>query len=160
MKQSKPITAEAALAKMQALCAKAEHCTFEIATKLRRMVLPSAAIAEIIEALKRDRFIDDARFARALARDKARFAGWGPRKIALALRMKHISPEIVTDALASVPADAYDTAAISLARTKARQFSRPLQYEQKAKLYASLSARGFDSQTIKHAISVIDLQQD
>lgn len=160
MKQSKPVTAEVALAKMQTMCAKVEHCTFEITTKLRRMALPSATVSEIIESLQRNRFIDDTRYAKALARDKARFAGWGPRKIAISLRMKQIDQDIVTEALASVPPDAYETAAIALAKTKARALPRPMQYEQKAKLYASLSARGFDSATIQHAISVIDLQQE
>ena len=38
-------------------------------------------IGEIISSLKKDKYIDDARFAKAFTRDKLRFSKWGPEKI-------------------------------------------------------------------------------
>ena len=54
----------------------------------------------ILESLVKERFVDDARFAGAYVRDKARFAGWGAVKIAYNLKGLGIAESVVRDIIA------------------------------------------------------------
>ena len=54
---------------------------------------------EVVEALIKERFVDDARFAGAYVRDKARFAGWGAVKIAYNLKGLGVDEAVVRVAL-------------------------------------------------------------
>ena len=54
---------------------------------------------EIVALLIKERFVDDARFAGAYVRDKARFAGWGAVKIAYNLKGLGIAESVVKEAI-------------------------------------------------------------
>ena len=78
------MTPEQALARLQRQCSKAEYCCGQVRKKLQRWSLGNAAagkasftsaqIESIVEALQKEKFVDDARFANAYVRDKARFS--------------------------------------------------------------------------------------
>lgn len=91
-----------ALAKMEAICSRREYCSADIRERLLKFSLPEGAVEEIVESLKRERYLDDGRYAAAYARDKSSLAGWGPRKIEFALRGKGIGSEIIAQALEEV----------------------------------------------------------
>lgn len=57
-------------------------------------------VEEIVVALIKERFVDDARFAGAYVRDKARFAGWGAVKIAYNLKGLGVAESVVKAAIA------------------------------------------------------------
>ena len=57
-------------------------------------------IEEVVAALVKDKFVDDARFAGAYVRDKARFSGWGAVKIAYNLKGLGVDESVVKGALA------------------------------------------------------------
>lgn len=89
--------------RMQRLCSKSEHCSKDIYTKLFRAAEGDAALAsEILEDLKKDRFVDDARYAAAFAREKSSLTGWGPLKIRQALALKGIKGEAAAAALSEI----------------------------------------------------------
>lgn len=88
-----------ALAKMEAICSRREYCSADIRERLLKLSLPEGAIEEIVESLKRERYLDDGRYAAAYARDKSSLAGWGPRKIEFALKRKGVSSEVIREAL-------------------------------------------------------------
>lgn len=92
-------TEEQLLSRMQAYCAQAEHCRSEVAKKLQQAGAESALIERISDQLIKDRFIDEERFARAYARDKYRFNGWGPKRIAMELHKRQIPHTIIDSAL-------------------------------------------------------------
>lgn len=91
-----------ALANMEALCSRREYCISDIKRKLERYALPDGAVEEIIVALKSNKYLDDARYAIAYARDKSSLAGWGPKKITFSLRGKGISPDVINMALEEI----------------------------------------------------------
>lgn len=64
------------LLKMMDLCARSEQSSGEIRQKLYRKGITGHEARKIIDRLIDDSFIDDSRFARAFANDKARFALW------------------------------------------------------------------------------------
>lgn len=90
---------QAALAKAARYCSTAEHCEQELRQKLLQWEVPQPMHEDIIRYLVRERYLDDARYARAYVHDKLLYNGWGRRKLALMLRAKGISDEVVQDAL-------------------------------------------------------------
>lgn len=100
--RKKPVNIDDAQAHMEAKCAVAEHCSYEIRTSLMRLGLSSADIAKVIAKLQSAGFVDDSRFARAFVRDKYRFSGWGRYKISMALRAKRIDSSLIEEALGEI----------------------------------------------------------
>ena len=56
-------------------------------------------IGETISSLKKDKYIDDARFAKAFTRDKLRFSKWGPEKILRGLIDADVDKSIAEEAI-------------------------------------------------------------
>lgn len=77
------------------LCSRREYCSRGVLDLLRRKGVTGRDADEILGRLRAGRYVDDGRYARAFARDKALLSGWGPRKIACALSSKGIPPEMV-----------------------------------------------------------------
>lgn len=154
MIRKKPITKEAALLKMADLCARGEHCAFEIREKLRKMQLATSDANEIVEYLEENRYIDDSRFARAFARDKVKFSGWGKNKIRMALAMKRIPSAEISSALEEIDPEEYMAVAVNAAKSKARNLDLS-DYNDKGKLYRHLASRGFEGSVISKAIQSI-----
>ena len=101
----KPDELKWALARMQALCSRREYCSADIRRKLLRLkdhpLLPEE-VEKILAELVKEKYVDDARYAGAFARDKAALTAWGPTKIRYALRAKGISDEDIRQALESI----------------------------------------------------------
>lgn len=98
---------EQVLTYLQNLCAKRECCRSEILKKAEKALEGDRAAAQdMLDALVADRFVDDARYAAAFAREKSSLTGWGPEKIRYALIMKGISKTDITAALEEIDPDA------------------------------------------------------
>ena len=94
---------KAVLTKYQALCSRSEQCSADILRKLVKTFEGDEEKAlEVLESLKADRFVDDARYAAAFARDKARLEGWGPVKIRFKLRGKGLPDAAIDEGLSQV----------------------------------------------------------
>ena len=103
------MTPQQALARLQGQCSKAEYCCGQVRRKLQRWSLGNVAagkppftqeeMEDIVGSLQKDRFVDDARFANAYVRDKARFAKWGRVKIAYNLKALGVDASIINEAL-------------------------------------------------------------
>ena len=143
--QNKTISPQQALERLETLCAKAERCSWELQRKLILWKIETEDAAEIMDSLHRRRFVDDARFARAFARDKSRFQGWGRRKIENELRLRHIPAPAIAEAISEVDQQDYtDKAAAVLAR-KATGMERPLSYADRTKLMRFMLTRGYEA---------------
>ena len=118
-----------ALDRMMAVCSRRECCRRDIRTKLERLscrrtgsdlpLLPSQ-VEEIIDALCREKFIDESRYASAFARDRSSLQGWGPLRIGRALAAKGISSEDIASALESIDESSSDSRMETLLRAKVR----------------------------------------
>lgn len=97
-------TPEQALAALMRLCARAERSEEDARRLMTRWGVAPADREQVLERLRRDRFIDDARYAEAFVREKINLSGWGARKIADALHRKRIARETIERAsLRSMP---------------------------------------------------------
>jgi regulatory protein len=98
------------LSRLQRLCSKAEYCSRDIFRKaLKDLEGDADAAAAVVASLVEERYVDDARYAAAFAREKAGIQGWGPVKIRFQLRSKGIAEEVINAALQEIePAKAAD----------------------------------------------------
>lgn len=149
--QKKPADPEALLKRMAGLCAKSEQCTYDIIGKLYRAGLPADKREEIIEYLTAHRYLDDARYARAMASYKVRFSGWGKRKIRMALAAKRIPSEYISEALDAIDEEEYMAALRRVAEAKKRDLDLS-DRAQRASLFRHLLSRGFESDLISQVI--------
>ena len=69
-------------------------------------LLDRQAAQEMLDSLVADRFVDDARYAAAFARERSSLTGWGPDKIRYSLLMKGISKADIAAALEEVDPEA------------------------------------------------------
>lgn len=139
------ISEDQARDRIERLCAKCERCTYDMRRKLLGWGIEDRKAAGIIAALVEERFIDDARFAKAYTRDKYRFQRWGRRRISNELRMRHIAPAVIEEALCEIDEAEYRGIALELLRAKARSlYEEADTFEGRRKLLRFGMSRGYE----------------
>lgn len=94
---------EKVLQRLQRQCARMECCESAVFNKaLKAMEMDREAAARILASLKKDKFVDDRRYAGAFAREKSSLQGWGAIKIRFALAAKGIDEGIIKEALEEI----------------------------------------------------------
>lgn len=149
--QRKQLTPENALIRLETLCARAEHCTYEMLTKLRNWGITGSRAEEIIDRLIDNRFIDDLRFARSFVRDRYRFSGYGRRKIAMGLAAKRIPRDIIDEAMEEIDDDIYYANLSHIVSRKAATLDLG-SFDDRNKLYRHAISRGYESALASKAI--------
>ena len=152
----KEMTEQQALLKLSALCAQAEHCSYEMTEKMRRWGLPDEAQARIMARLTQERYIDDERYSRLFVREKIKFNKWGRRKVAQALMAKRIDHETIQHVLDDVDDEDYLAVLRPLLKSKRRQMKPMTPYEATSRLVRFALSRGFTMDLIRQCIDVTD----
>ena len=116
--ERKPVAPDKALERVQLLCSRSEQCSADIVKKLTSWGLGTNEIGSIIKTLVRDRFLDDARFAKAYCYDKFNFSGWGRRKISMGLWAKRVPGDLLEAALEEIDADEYEKMARRIIKSR------------------------------------------
>ncbi len=147
------MTIEKALQIIAGLCSKKECCSRDVLEKLKRWEFGEEDQQKILAFLKQHQFVDDERFARIYAEDKFRFNGWGKQKIAMMLRQKGISSDVVAHALEFIGTQQYVDSCLELLEQKARSLPDEEPYKIKAKLIRFALGRGFDYDTVRQCLS-------
>lgn len=151
-KPRQPMNPETARLRLADMCAKAEHCRFELSEKLKNWMVPSLEAEKILDELEDKRFFSDARFAEIYARHKAVYGRWGRRKISMGLFAKRISSSVIKDALDNIEEDVYRQTMIDVLRSKARQIKEGNTFEGRTKLYRFGVSRGYEPNLVAAAI--------
>ena len=139
------------LARLQKLCSKAEYCRADVYRKaLKDLEGDAEAAAKVVEQLVADKYVDDARYASAFAREKAALQGWGPVKIRFQLRGKGIKDAEITAALAEVEPDKAEAKLQKLLDAKARTLKGDPQGRLKLIKYAL--SRGYDYDVVEKMV--------
>ena len=141
------------LSRLQRLCSKAEYCRSQMYTKaLRDLEGDADAAKRVVDSLVADRYVDDARYASAFAREKSSIQGWGPVKIRFQLRSKGISDADIASGMSEIE---QPKAARKLESVLAAKY-RTLQgdHQCKLKLLKFALSRGYEYQEVS---SILDL---
>lgn len=147
-----PLSREKALAKLAALCARAEYCTGDMEDKMRRWGLSSNDIKENIAYLVDNKYIDNARYCKAFVNDKIAYNHWGRRKIEQALWMKRVPESVSAPILDAVPEEDYISVLKPLLASKAATVKAESDYERQMKLMKFAMGRGFCIDEIKQCL--------
>ena len=139
---------------LAALCARAEHCQWEMLEKMRRWEVPEEAQARVMQRLVKERYVDDERYARAFVKDKIRYNKWGRRKVDQALWQKHIDEDIRKRVLDEVDDEEYLGVLRPLLKQKRKSTKANSDYELNQKLMRFALGRGFTFDIIRQCIDV------
>ncbi len=135
------------------LCARAEKSSGDARRLMRGWGLSPTAIEQVLRTLLKERFVDDARYARAFVREKSMLSGWGAYKIRVALRRKEVKAEIVEEVLAEIdPAENRARLLRQLLR-KTRTLRSQNQYDTRNKLLRYGLSLGYDYEMVREVVS-------
>ncbi|MBQ6064627.1 MAG: RecX family transcriptional regulator [Prevotella sp.] len=154
--QKKPLTEQEALRKLAALCAKGEHCTGEMLTKMERWGLDEGQQASVMAKLVEGKYVDDERFCRLFIHDKMKFDKWGRRKIEQALWQKRIDPALIKATLDDIDDAEYIAILHPLLQAKQKSIKAQSDYERNMKLIRYALGRGFTFDIIRQCIDNAD----
>lgn len=155
MQESKSMDYNEALRKAAGLCSRQEQCSKQIMEKLMHWSISEEDSQGIIELLKKEKYLDDQRFARFFTRDKFRFNGWGKVKISVMLRRKGIQEVMIKEALNELDEEAYFQACTHLISEKSKTLTDKNHYTRKGKLFRHAAQRGFESELIHRILNQV-----
>ena len=150
------MTGRQAYQKLSDLCARSEHCQQELLEKMRQWGVSDEEQAQVMERLVAERYVDDARFARAFIYDKIRYSKWGRRKVEQALWMKRIDDSISKPLLDAVDDEEYLSILRPMLKQKRKSIKANSEYELTMKLIKFALGRGFTMDIIKQCLEVED----
>ena len=142
------MTYEMALQRLSALCASAEHCEYEMTEKMRKWEVEESDCERIMEYLRKAKFVDDERYARAFVKDKIKYNKWGRRKVEQGLWAKHIAEDIRQRVLDEVDESQYKSVRTDLLKSTRRSIK------------AANDSRGFDYSIVRHCIDCDDYDEE
>ena len=151
---------EEARLKAEAYCAMSEHCSDDVCRKLEQWGAPLAAYDSILRYLKKQKFVDDQRYAIAFVRDKYRFNQWGRIKIAQSLRLKRIDTESINLAMEEIDEEEYQEALLSLLQKKLPAIKAKNDYERNGKLIRFAASHGYSMDEILQSLKRIGCEDD
>lgn len=153
-------TEQEAYLTLAALCARSEHCQWEMLEKMRRWELDDAAQTRVMARLVKERYVDDERYARAFVKDKVRYNKWGRRKVEQALWQKRIDDDIRERVLDEVDEEEYLNVLRPLLKQKRKSIKAENDYELKQKLVRFALGRGFTYDIIRQCIDVDEVPDE
>jgi len=144
-----------ALQRAAALCSRQEQCSSHIREKLNTWKVTAEDAEKIIDLLKREKFLDDLRFATFYVRDKFRFNAWGKIKLTVMLTQKKIPQAVIEEAMKQIDPELYKQTCTRLISEKAATLNESNQFKRKGKLFRYAAQRGFESDLIHQILSYI-----
>lgn len=159
---SRKLSGEAELyaAALRALMRRA-HSIFELRAYLERRAEAPIAVRRVLERLKHEKLIDDARYALDFARARASGRRQGGRRIAHELRKRGVPDRHIEAAIAQVFADLDEAAIVRKVierRTRSARGSldqRPFDRKKIASLYRTLLRAGFDPGVVRRELRAL-----
>jgi len=150
------MTEQQAFQKLSALCARGEHCQYEMLEKMRQWEVGDESQARVMARLIGERYVDDERYARAFVHDKLAYNQWGRRKIEQALWLKRIDKSIARMVLDEIDENEYIAVLKPILKQKRRSVSGRNEYERNLKLMKWAVGRGFTMDIIRQCMEVED----
>ena len=146
------LTTDVILKKVLRYCAYQDRCTQEMRNKLATFDIPDSEKVKILKLLVDEGYLNDERYASTFVRSKIHLKKWGVNKIRMALKMKGVSDENITNALSEIDPEIYREELIKVLKSKKINETDP--YKRKAKLAQYAMQKGYEPglvwETIRH----------
>lgn len=142
------------LQRAQQICSVREYCVSDISSLLTRWGASDETTKnEIIDKLKEDKFIDEARYCSAFARDHFRYNQWGRLKITMALKAKKIPDTDISTGLETIDGDEYLDLLRKIIVTQQKKIKAKNRFDMKGKLLRHALGKGFESHLVYDLIN-------
>lgn len=135
------------------LCSRREYCSRGVLDLLRRKGVAGEEAVAVLERLREEGYVDDVRYARAFARDKALLSGWGPKKIAYVLASKGIAADVAKTAISEVSEQESASRMKAVIKVKWKSVKSADVRDRRAKVLRFALSRGYDCAAV---IEVLD----
>jgi len=143
------MTYEQALHRLAAYCSRAERCVWDIRQKMDAWEISGEQQNQIIQRLRKEKFLDEERYCRAFVNDKTKYNGWGIYKIRFELKKKHISESMIRDALKNLDTEENRERLRLLIEQKKKSVKGKNEWEIRQKLLRFAAGRGFSQEEIE-----------
>lgn len=157
-------TIDVALIKARKYCAYSERSKAEVEKKLRNLGAIGGDIPDIIEKLIKEGFLNETRFASAFASGKFRYKKWGKKRIAIEMKRKGLSEELIDKGISELSTEDYETTLDELLKKKWKQLERkivPDDYESafiaKQKLIKYALQKGYEMDIVMERVKNLKL---
>ena len=121
---------------------KRDRTEAEVRRHLAARDVDEASIDGALEALLRQGYVDDARYARVFAEDRRSLDAWGPERIERRLLALGVEPDLVAAALSTRDGEGELEAAVALLRRRLRAI--PATDRERDKALRILAGKGYD----------------
>ncbi len=134
-----------ALKKAMQYCVYQERAPVEVEKKLRALGQPERVIKELLRELKKENFLNEARFARLFVSGKFRLRQWGRLKIQNGLREKGISENLIEKGLSTeIKNQEYQKTLKELISKKQKVINEKDAFKKTRKLANYLTNKGYE----------------
>ena len=155
-KQKHQYTEKEAYLKLATLCARGEHCCYDMMKKMINWEMPEGSEERIIAQLVKEKFIDEERFAKAFVRDKFQYNRWGRVRIIKELKMRKIAEKHIKIGLEEIKENDQIETLKEIIRKKRPSVKGKNEYEIKGKLIRFALGRGFEMDDIVQVVGNLD----
>ena len=136
-------------------CSKKELSEREVMVGLQKFQLKLSEKHKLINKLKKEKYIDHDRYAKAFTNDRFNFYKWGKLKIKQQLLIKGIEESLIDDALNLIDENAYQALIKDLALKKKAQISIEDSFKAKQKICNALNTKGFEGELVYEIVEKI-----
>lgn len=151
--QREPLTEAEAWPRLLRYCAFQERSPAEVSQKMRGYGLEAEAQERLLERLREENYLSEARFTEAYAGGKLRANRWGERKIAMGLAAKGIDRETIAGQLESMPKEDFRQTLRTLLEKRDAQYHALPPAERRQKLYRLGLSRGFSNDLVAEEVN-------
>ena len=137
-------------------CAFRERAPKQVREKLLSWDFKEEEVEEIIQRLLDEKFLDEARFARAFCHDKFEFNHWGKVKIKVEMGRYDLSYQVMEDALNAINEEKYLDVIKTLTLRKWESVKgKGEEYLQKRKVADYMMRKGFEGDHVWKVIKLL-----
>ena len=147
-KQTKYLSKEEGLAKLQKYCAYQDRCHQEVRTKLINLGIYGNILEEIISELISDNFLNEESFARSFARGKFRMRRWGKNRIVNELKFRKITDYCIRKAMTEIDDEEYLQTLHEVIQKKKKHLREKDPFKANNKIAKYAIGRGFESELV------------
>lgn len=134
--------------RLERFCAYQERCSNDVLIKMQSLGVSEKTLeTKLLNALKKDRFLNDKRFVEAFIEGKVNIKKWGVNKIRAGLFQRFISSALIEEGLLGLDKPKYKKNLLSLVTKKEALLSeKETAYIKKTKVLRYLASKGYTSE--------------
>lgn len=137
------------------LCARAERSSGDARRLMATWGVPEQDREGVLQRLKREKFIDDGRYAEAFVREKVNLSGWGEWKIRSALKRKGVTEDVINAALGQLSPEQSAQRLAERLKRKMRTVKYSSAYELRTKLIRYALSLGYAMDEVMGEVEAI-----